>query len=328
MRSRWTVNATQNPLVEIAARPRSSSIVIIIFHGIGDPHRSTGASAPPGSRVNALTPRWRVNLSCSRSPSAALAVIAPGRDADLGGADPRARHDPDAARQLLLRAGELHDARRRQRRAARPVAADRADDRACRASSPSAGRASVLVNDHERIRQARPHRRRREDAARDAHGTTAARPEPLSARAGPAPAAAPGADHDVLARRARSRAVWLPARARSTSTRPSSLVAGGGGARDDVAHVHEAVGLLGQAAPRRSSPARARRSGGRVPLRRSRPSKKAQAIRHSSARRAEDVARGVGVERLGDPHRQQVDGDGLADEAGEGDREIVPRASG
>ena len=59
-----------------------------------------------------------------------------------------------------------------------------------------------------------------------------------------------------------------------------------------------------------------------MPLRRSRCSKKAQAIRHSSAS-ARSTSRGaLASSAWVDAHGQQVDGDGGADEAGEGDREI------
>ena len=96
--------------------------------------------------------------------------------------------------------------------------------------------------DHDRVRPARSQPRPAAAEGRDRRSSRPLRLAPEQALR----LRAPGADHDVLPGEL-ARAVWLPARARSTSTcRPRRPP--GGGAGDHVAHVHEAVGLLGESA--------------------------------------------------------------------------------
>ena len=122
-----------------------------------------------------------------------------------------------------------------------------------------------------------------------------------------------------------ARAVWLPARARSTRTRPSSASSVAAARGHHVAHVDEAVGLLGELGgvvahlPEPDVVA----DGAVAPQPALEEGAGDQALVGEGA---DHVARGAPVHGLGDADGQQVDVDAGADEAGEGDARGRPRA--
>ena len=180
---------------------------------------------------------------------------------------------------------------------------------------------SVLVSimtEFGKLDRSRAPRGRRRAAGRRAGATS------LSAQRQSRPAfgRAPQGPSTTFCRASSPRAVWLPARARSRARGRSSGASRGGGAGDHVAHVHEAVGLLGQVGGVVARPGRGRRSGGRcrcaaaAARRRRRRSGIRRRAPRSTSRGA--LASSAWVTRTVSRSTEMRG----ADEAGEGDREI------